>query len=75
VKILYLTDAYPDYLSDDLLYGLRSLLGSDVVDYPRKDVLYRTSVLKTVADKLHGLGFQCFGLDDLPVDRSALNAG
>jgi hypothetical protein len=71
VKVLYLTDAYPDYLSDDLLYGLRSILGSNVVDYPRKDVLYRTSVLKTVAHGFHGRGFHCFGLDDaIPVDRT-----
>jgi hypothetical protein len=70
LKILYLTDAQPDYLSDDLLYGLRSLLGSDVVDYPRKDVLYRTSALKPAAPQLYGRGFHCFGLDDVPIDRT-----
>src|SRR5262249_3229769 len=45
MKVLYLTERTPDYLSDDLLYGLRRLLGADVVDYPRKDVLYRSSPL------------------------------
>ena len=70
LKILYLTDAKPDYLSDDLLYGLRSVLGADLVDYPRKDVLYRTSPMKATAHRLHGRGFHCFGLDDVPVDRT-----
>ena len=69
MKILYLTDAQPDYLSDDLLYGLRSLLGSDVVDYPRKDVLYRTSSLKPAAAQLYGRGFHCFG--DFIINSSA----
>jgi hypothetical protein len=70
VNALYLTDAYPDYLSDDLLYGLRSVLGDSLVDFPRKDVLYRTSPLKSAAHSLYGAGFHCFGLDDLPVDRT-----
>src|SRR4029453_1940676 len=74
VRILYLTHAVPDYLSDDLLYGLRALLGSDLVDYPRKDVLYRTSPLRPMAHTLYGGGFHCFGLDDAAVDRSDLAA-
>jgi hypothetical protein len=74
VRILYLTHAVPDYLSDDLLYGLRALLGADVVDYPRKDVLYRSSPLRPLANALYGAGFHCFGLDDTVVDRSDLAA-
>jgi hypothetical protein len=74
VKILYLTDAQPDYLSDDLLYGLRTLLGREVVDYPRKDVLYRMSSVKSMANRLYGRGFHCFGLDDLPIDRTDILA-
>jgi glycosyl transferase family 1 len=74
VKILYLTEALPDYLSDDLLYGLRGVLGADLVDVPRKDVLYRDSPLSATPEKVYGRGFHCFGLDDLPVDRSDIAA-
>lgn len=72
MRILYLTAAVPDYLADDLLYGLRSQLGVGVVDFPRKDVLYRSSKLHQRAAELYGQGFHCFGLDDLDVDRSDL---
>lgn len=40
MKILFLTDSYPNYVPDLLLHGLRKLLGPDIVDYPRKDCLY-----------------------------------
>lgn len=40
MKILFVTDAYPNYVPDLLLHGLRKLIGPDVVDYPRKDCLY-----------------------------------
>jgi hypothetical protein len=74
VRILYLTDGRPDYMADDLLYGLRAILGADVVDYPRKDVLYASSRLRDAAADLYGRGFHCFGLEDLEVDRSDLGA-
>lgn len=40
MKILMLCHAYPNYMPDLLLHGLRVLFGSSVVDAPRKDVLY-----------------------------------
>lgn len=40
MKILFITHAYPNYVPDLLLHGLRKLLGTSVVDYPRKDCLY-----------------------------------
>jgi len=40
MKILFLTDSYPNYVPDLLLHGLRKLLGPAVVDYPRKECLY-----------------------------------
>ena len=40
MKILFLTNSYPNYVPDLLLHGLRKLMGPDVVDYPRKDCLY-----------------------------------
>jgi hypothetical protein len=41
MKILFITHAYPNYVPDLLLHGLRKLMGPDVVDYPRKDCLYK----------------------------------
>jgi len=40
MKILFLTDPYPNCGPDLLLHGLRKLLGPAVVDYPRKDCVY-----------------------------------
>jgi hypothetical protein len=40
MKILFLTDPYPNYGPDLLLHGLRKLLGPAVVDFPRKDCVY-----------------------------------
>ncbi|MGD9950495.1 MAG: glycosyltransferase [Desulfobulbus sp.] len=40
MKVLFLTDAYPNYVPDLLLHGLRKLLGPAVVDYPKKECLY-----------------------------------
>lgn len=40
MNILFYTHPYPNYVPDLLLHGLRKLLGSRVVDYPRKDCLY-----------------------------------
>jgi len=39
MRILFVTDAYPNYVPDLLLHGLRKILGPAVVDYPRKDCL------------------------------------
>lgn len=41
INILFLTHPYPNYVPDLLLHGLRKLLGPNVVDYPRKECLYR----------------------------------
>lgn len=41
MKILFVTNPYPNYVPDLLLHGLRKLLGPDVIDYPRKDCLYQ----------------------------------
>lgn len=40
-RILFLTHPYPNYVPDLLLHGLRKILGERVVDYPRKDCLYK----------------------------------
>ena len=44
MKILYITTPNPraqgDFQENIILHGLRSLIGSDVVDLPRKKVMY-----------------------------------
>ncbi len=41
MNILFFTHPYPNYVPDLLLHGLRKVLGSHVVDYPRKDCVYQ----------------------------------
>jgi hypothetical protein len=74
MKVLYLTAPWCDYLADSVLHGLRSLLGADVVDFPRCDVLYRDTGTK-LKPRIHGQGFTCYGLlDEIPVDRYDIEA-
>ena len=71
-RVLFLTESREDYLADSLLHGLISL-GLDVIDYPRKKVLYRGGDTCPVAPQIgvRGHGFTLYGLlDDRPVDRS-----
>lgn len=51
MNILFLTDCYPNYVPDLLLHGLRKLLGPRVVDYPRKDSLYRGDLFGVTTDQ------------------------
>ena len=71
-RVLFLTESREDYLADSLLHGLISL-GLEVVDYPRKQVLYAGHQVCSVAPQLgvRGHGFTLYGLlKDRPVDRS-----
>lgn len=71
-RILFLTESREDYLADSLLHGLVSL-GLEVVDYPRKRVLYAGQETCSVAPQLavRGHGFTLYGLlSDRAVDRS-----
>ena len=71
-RILFLTESREDYLADSLLHGLVSL-GLEVVDYPRKQVLYRGNDNCSVAQQLgvRGHGFTLYGLlSDRSVDRT-----
>ncbi len=69
MKILFITSSFEDYLQDQLLIGLRTLLGDKVIDYPQKDVLY----VNSPKDKhnLYGCGFTIWkSLPDIKIDRS-----
>src|ERR1700678_602301 len=68
-RILFLTAPHEDYLADSLLHGLRTLLGADVVDFPKADYLY-DSYPPERRSELYGHGFSLYGLlPDMPVDR------
>ena len=71
-RVLFLTESREDYLADSLLHGLISL-GLEVVDYPRKQVLYAGHQACSVDPQLgvRGHGFTLYGLlADRSVDRS-----
>ncbi len=67
-SVLFLADPGEDYVADTLLHGLRSLLGAQVVDVPRRAALYRDH---PDLGSLYGRGFSIYGLlEDVEVDRS-----
>ena len=69
---MFLTESREDYLADSLLHGLISL-GLEVIDYPRKQVLYAGHQVCSDAPQLgvRGHGFTLYGLlADRSVDRS-----
>ncbi|HEX8158870.1 MAG TPA: hypothetical protein VF526_15905 [Solirubrobacteraceae bacterium] len=64
-RVLFVTPGFEDYLSDGILHGLRELLGSDAIDFPKQDVLYAGG-----SGLVRGGGFTLYGLlDDVPLDR------
>ena len=69
-KILFLNPGREDYLGDGLFHGLRTLLGSEVVDYPKMDFAYDTYPSGR-RSALYGHGFTLYGLlEDIAVDRN-----
>lgn len=66
MKILYLTTKDADYLQDNILYGLRRKFGAGLVDYPKKELLYKAEGNQDI----YGRGFTLYGnLDDIKIDR------
>jgi hypothetical protein len=70
MKILFITSSGCDNLEDAILHGLRSIFGSDCIDYPKKDVMYKGfSACKP--SEMYGNLFTIWRtLDDIPVDRT-----
>ncbi len=67
-RVLFLTDEREDYLQDQVLYGLRQVLGRDCVDVPRKEVLYQNC--RRPREDLYGRGFTLWKLlPDLELQR------
>jgi hypothetical protein len=61
-----------DYLGDSVFHGLKKLFGSDVIDYPKNNIMYRDYVNFSIIDKskMAARGFTLYGiLDDDQVDR------
>jgi hypothetical protein len=68
-RLLYITPNVEDYAADGLLHGLRTLLGGDVLDFPKAEYLY-TSMTPAARSRIRGGGFTLYGLlDDLPLER------
>jgi hypothetical protein len=68
MQILFITPNCEDYLADGLLHGFKSLFSNQVVDFPRSEYMYKSSV----DDKhlLYGRGFTLYRtIDEQPVDR------
>lgn len=68
MKILFFTPSAPDYLSDSLFHGLRTLLGDKVLDYPKYEFLYKS--FDYPKSELYGRGFTLYGLlEDVSINR------
>ncbi len=69
MKILFLTSSGCDNLEDGLLHGFRSLFGADVVEFPKKEVMYK-GVTISEPEKKYGRLFTIWQtLPDITVDR------
>lgn len=69
MKILLFTIKQEEYLSDSILHGLRRIYGSNVIDFPKKEFMYRNFDLPN--NQIYGNGFTLFKtLDDIYIDRN-----
>jgi hypothetical protein len=67
-RVLFLTSNTEDYLSDSLFHGLRTLLGANVVDFPKNEISYKGYPRLR---EIYGHGFTLYGLlDDIELDRT-----
>ena len=68
-RVLFLSPPVEDYMADGLLHGLRAVLGHNVVDVPKHEIVYRTFPEEKRAS-LYGRGFTLYGLlEDIPCER------
>ncbi len=69
-RVLYLHANSQDYLVDSLLHGLRTVLGADVVDFPRRDNMY-DDLTEEQLGRAYGRGFTLYGrLPEIEIDRT-----
>lgn len=70
MRILFISPNLPDYLSDGLLHGLKSLTANQVIDFPKARFLYETF---DQTQNLYGKGFSLYGLlPDLDLERHGI---
>lgn len=68
-RILFITSPTGDYLSLNLLHGLRELLGTNVVDYPKAEHGY-SNASASMRKRVYGRGFTAFlRMEDIEVER------
>lgn len=67
-SVMFLAGPQEDYVADGLFHGLRSLLGADAVDVPRRASMYTDHPDTSTS---YGRGFSLYGtLEEIEVDRS-----
>jgi hypothetical protein len=70
-SLLFLSDPQEDYLADTLFHGLRSVLGDQAVDHPKRTGLY-ASLPEERRASLYGRGFSIYGLlPEIEVQRES----
>jgi hypothetical protein len=71
MKILYLSSTAPDYLQDGLLVGLREVLGGNLVDYPKKEWVYKSTEKSIGHSTRKEFTFHRI-LEDLAINRESI---
>ncbi len=72
MKVLFISTPEVDFLQDCGLYGLKKNMGADLVDFPKKDIMYKSCSIP--ASKMYGLGFTLYKLlDDEECDRTEID--
>jgi hypothetical protein len=73
MKLLYITTIDPksqgDYQEVMILHGLRTILGDNCIDYPKKKVMYRDFSVSPQLE-LHGRGFTLYTMPIEEIDNS-----
>jgi hypothetical protein len=73
MKVLYLTTPEEDYLQDSMLLGLRKILGENLVEHPKKEIMYKTC--QKPLSEMYGKGFTIWQLlDDIEIDRANIDS-
>jgi hypothetical protein len=70
MRVLFFTNSHEDYLADSVFHGFRTLFGSDCIDYPKCEQMYKNCPAYIKA-QVRGNGFSLYSglLDDIEVDR------